>query len=120
MSRIQADAVQSIQRMRHANMVGHANPPPNIVPQANNDPGSNVDHNEDDDESSDYCSRGLEAMATPAAAAAHRAAQAAVRDAVLDDQDRQSLADICDEERIAVASSAASSSAFSSPSRALL
>ena len=94
LTHIQPDAVQCIHQMR-----------------ANGANGQHGDIEEDDSSSEEdhrYCSRGLENMASPTVAAAHRVTKAAVRDAVMDEQDRQFLAEIYDEERIAATSISAS------------
>ena len=82
-SRIQRDIVDSIVRM-HADH--HQEP-----------------QNEDEDDHQ-HCPRGLEHLSNPASASALRNARIHHTDAVLDEQDRQFLRGINDEERLATAS----------------
>ena len=95
LSRIQLDTVQSIHRMRAA-----AAADGNHAHVAEDEQGAGEDAEGAEEHG---CYRGLESVATPASAEAHRAAKAAAVDAVMDEQDRQVMAEIYDENRIAAA-----------------
>ena len=98
LTRIQLDAVQSIHQMRVNTANGHHG----IVHV------DDADIEEDESLEEEHCSRGLESMASPTVAEAHRVTKAAVRDAVMDEQDRQFMAEVYHEDRIATTSISAS------------
>ena len=101
-SRIQRDIVDSIVRMRadrHQEQ-GHDD---------NSEVVNEEEEKEEEDENQHY-PRGLEHMATPTSASALRAARIRHIDAVLDEQDRQFLRGINDEDRLAQAAISAARS----------
>ena len=104
-SRIQRDIVDSIVRMRADRHQEQGHDDNSEVVN-----GEEEEIEDEDEDENQHCPRGLEALATPTSASALRAARIRHIDAVLDEQDRQFLRGINDEDRLAQAAISAARS----------